>query len=84
MKLVGYNSFYSQKKDAHYYVLQLTYPFREGEGHGVATYQKFVDPDVFKMVDNNMIGHEVGFDTIEEGRFTRVVGIHVADAGKGK
>lgn len=84
MKLIGYNSFYSKKNDTNYYQLQLTYPFREGEGHGQAVYQQFVDKTVYDMVDNNMLNHEIKFDRVDEGRFQRIVGVHVEVNEKGK
>lgn len=74
MILVGYQNFKS-KEGRDCFVLKLIYPFRNGAGVGNDVYTQFVDEDVFKMVTPSMIGKQIEFDEVREGRWTRIVGI---------
>lgn len=80
MILVGYRNFKSKEgKDC--YTLNLIYPFRNGAGIGNDIYTQFVDKEVFDQVTPSMIGKQVEFDEVREGRWTRIVGISSLEGG---
>lgn len=80
MILVGYQNFKSKEgKDC--FVLKLIYPFRNGSGVGNDVYTQFVDQEVYKMVTPSMIGKQVEFDEVREGRWSRIVGVSSLEGG---
>lgn len=72
-KLLGYNSFYSEKKQANYFTMTVSFPITGGVGEDAE--KIFIDENVYCQLGPSMIGQEIKCDYEFMGARPKIIGV---------